>query len=305
MANFLLYASVYLTLPLLPQWVHGRLQLPLADASLTYLAFAAGMLAVGPFHAYLGDTYKRKRVLLCGVLLFMAAMLGLRFAATFGHFMGLALLQGMGFGLAENAGLTLAIDITPSSRRSGSNKWFAGAARWGMLAGVLWGLRLWPAYDFSALAYQSLAGGGAVLFFASRIDVKFRAPIGLPVCSIDRFLLLRGWFPALNVALLTAVVGILLASAGLWGKFTVGLSVALLALLVVPLTTLFVRLSDHCQRGTANSTCQLSVEAGILAGLYVAHRTARVGDAAIFLAVIGVLSFILLTLPYYHHMRVR
>ena len=305
MANFLLYASIYLIIPLLPQLVHEQLQLPLVDASLTCVAFALGMLAVVPFNAYLGDTYKRKLVLIYGVLLFMAAVLGLRFAIVFWHFLGLALLQGIGFGLAEAAGITLGIDITPSSRRSGSNKIFASAARWGMLVGVVSGLRFWPDYDFFSLAYMALAGGAAVLFYSSRIDVKFRAPIGLPVFNIDRFLLLRGWFPALNVWLLATVVGMLIATAAEWGILMVGVVLLMLAILVIPLTTLFVKLSHHCQRGTANSTCQLAVEVGILTGLYAAHQVERVGDAIIFLAIIGILCFTLLTLPYYHQMRVR
>ena len=305
MANFLLYASVYLIIPLLPQLVHEQLQLPLANASLTCVAFAVGMLVVGPFNAYLGDTYKRKQVLIYGVLLCMAAVLGLHLATLFWHFLVLALLQGAGFGLAEAAGITLAIDITPSSCRSGSNKIFASAARWGMLIGVVLGLRLWPAYDFSSLVYMTLAGGAGVLFYSSRIDVKFRAPIGVQVLNIDRFFLLRGWFPALNVLLLAMVVGMLIATAAEWGILSVGVVLLMLAILVIPLTTLFVKLSHHCQRGTANSTCQLAVEVGTLSGLYVAHQVERVGDAIIFLAVIGILCFTLLSLPYYHQMRVR
>ncbi|EJX06853.1 sugar transporter [gut metagenome] len=305
MANFLLYASVYLIIPLLPQLVHEQLQLPLVDASLTCVAFGMGMLAVGPFSAYLGDTYKWKHVQIYGVLLFMAAVLGLHFATVFWHFMGLSLMQGIGFGLAEVAEITIGIDITPSSRRSGSNKVFACVARLGMLLGVLLGLKFRSLYDSSGLLYMALAGGAAVLFCSSRIDVKFRAPIGLPVCNIDRFLLLRGWFPALNVWLLATVVGMLIATAAEWGMLVVGVVLMMLAVWVIPFITIFVKLSHHCQRGTANNTCQLAVEVGILTGMYAAHQMYRVGDTIIFLAIIGILCFILLTLPYYHQMRVR
>ncbi|KAA6305463.1 hypothetical protein EZS27_042884, partial [termite gut metagenome] len=40
--------------------------------------------------------------------------------------------------------------------------------------------------------------------------VPFRAPIGVSVCSFDRFLLLRGWLPMLNLIFATVVPGLLI-----------------------------------------------------------------------------------------------
>ena len=48
------------------------------------------------------------------------------------------------------------------------------------------------------------------MYFASRVYVAFRAPIGLRLCSLDRFLLPRAWVPALNMLLIAFVPGVLL-----------------------------------------------------------------------------------------------
>ena len=79
MANFLLYASVYLILPLMPAVAQQTLQIPVDQSSWLYLAFVAGMVAAAPFYAYLGDAYKRKNVLMSAVLTLIVALAGMEF----------------------------------------------------------------------------------------------------------------------------------------------------------------------------------------------------------------------------------
>lgn len=305
MANFLLYASVYLILPLLPSVAYRKMQLPVDESSWLYLAFAAGMVAAAPFYAYLGDACKRKSVLMGGVLLMLAVLSGMDFIQDFWQLWVLVLLLGIGFGWAETAGLTLAIDVSVSSCRSAGNKVFAVSGRIGMLVGATLSLWLSSFYGCTVLLLQSQLILLAILYFTARVHVAFRAPIGLPVFSLDRFLLPRAWLPAVNVVLLASVAGMLLASWPLWGMSAVLSVLALLTVCIVPLTGIFVKLSHHCQRGTANTTCQLAVDSGMLVGLCMAHHTERVGDTAVFGAVIGLLCFCLLTIPYYRSMRVR
>lgn len=304
-ANFLLYASVYLILPLLPIVARQTLQISVDESFWMYLPFAAGMLAAAPFYAYLGDAYKRKQVLMGAVLLMTVALAGMKFVQSFWQMWILVLVQGVGFGWAEMAGLTLAIDVTASSRRSDGNKVFAVTGRCGMLVGAGLSMILPSLYDCTTILLQAQLALLAILLFVVRVHVAFRAPIGLPLLSLDRFLLLRAWLPALNVAWLSAVTGMLLASWTVWGMPVVLAVLALLAGCMVPLTKVFVRLSHHCQRATANTTCQLAIDGGMLAGLCVAHQAERVGDTVIFGAVIGLLCFCLLTIPYYRSMRVR
>lgn len=207
MANFLLFASLYMLFPVLPAVMVSRLGVSTAQMGSMFLVFAVGMFLVGPFHAYLGDAYKRKHVLVYSTFIMLAATVGYLFADTFTKLLLLAVVQGGTFGLAATAGITVAIDITNSPRRSAGNMTYALAARLGMLVGVGVGVWMFQLKGFSMVVYLSALCGIFSILFALRVYVAFRAPIGIGRCNIDRFLLSRAWLPALNVVLIAFCVG--------------------------------------------------------------------------------------------------
>lgn len=314
-ANFLLFSSVYLMLPLLPLFAEQQQGISLACPWMLYLLFLGGMLLVGPFHAYLGDAYKRKGVLMLATLGVCLTGAGYLFADTVLHLSLLVLLQGACFGLASTAGLTVAIDITASARRTAGNRVYAWAARLGMFLAVIAGFFLFRTGNFRMLAWVSSLSALSSFLSASPLYVAFRAPIGLGVCSLDRFLLPRAWLPGLNLLLIAFVSGLLLPlffrGDIYWGM----LPFVLLLCLTTPFIRMFVRLSHHCQRGTANSTCHLSVEAGLLLGFTLADYLIETGspsfDTSFLYPIAGVvllLALVLLvtvTMPYYRRKRVR
>ena len=132
------------------------------------------------------------------------------FVDTFPRLLMLVAVQGGAFGLAATAGITVAIDITTASRRSAGNLGFALAARLGMLVGVVAGIWMFQLKGFSMTAYFSILCSIFSILFALRVYVAFRAPIGVGHCNLDRFLLLRGWLPALNLVLIAFIPGIAL-----------------------------------------------------------------------------------------------
>lgn len=306
-ANALLFLSAYMLFPLIPFAMGNRLDMPVAEAAYIFPAFAAGMFAVGPFHAYLGDEYKRKHVLLWAMLAWVAATLATAFADEYLHFLLLALVQGGAFGTAATAGITVAIDITTSARRSAGNLVYAWASRLGMLIGAGTGVWLFEVYGFRTLLYLAAAVGLCAMLFAMRVYVAFRAPIGMTLLNIDRFVLPRAWLPAFNVVLIAFVPGVLLPLL-LMGDLWPVLALGLLAILTLPFTRMFVKLSHHCQRGTANTTCQLATDLGVMAGMTVACRLTAVSQmhyAASSAAICALLLFVLITYSYYKRKRVR
>jgi len=306
-ANLLLFISVYMLFPLLPFVMGEQLGVSVGQAGSMFLVFVVAMFAVGPFHAYLVDEYKRKHVLLYSALIMLAAVLGYAFVDGYTKFLLLAAVQGACFGLATTAGITVAIDITTSARRSAGNMVYAWAARLGMLVGVVLGIGMYKMYGFRMVTYLSVAAGLASIFFASRVYVAFRAPIGLRLCSLDRFLLPRAWVPALNMLLIAFVPGVLLPLLYI-GDYIAFLALAALVFLTLPFTRMFVKLSHHCQRGTGNTTCYLVMETGLLAGLATACRLADaflLYHAAGVAAILALFFFVLLTYPYYKRKRVR
>ncbi len=306
-ANLLLFASVYMLLPVLPFVVGDRLDISVPQIGVMFLVFVAGMFGVGPFHAYLCDEYKRKHVLLYSVFFMLASMLGYAFADSYAKLLLLALVQGACFGLATTAGITVTIDITTSARRSAGNIVYACAARLGMLAGAGTGLLLYGLYGFRTVVYLAIAAGVFSMLLASRVYVAFRAPIGMKLCGLDRFLLPRAWVAALNMLLIAFVPGVLLPLLYI-GDYMAFSALAVLVLLTIPFIRMFVKLSHHCQRGTANTTCYLAMETGLLAGLATA---CRLSDAYLLYHAAGVATilalffFVLLTYPYYKKKRVR
>ena len=306
-SNLLLFASVYMLFPLLPFVIGQRLGISVAETGSMFLVFAAAMFLVGPFHAYLGDAYKRKRVLLYSIFVMSGAVLGYAFVDTYTKLLLLALVQGGCFGLATTAGITVAIDITTSARRSAGNIVYAWASRLGMLAGVILGIWLYRIYGFRTMIYLSVALGIFSMFFISRVYVAFRAPIGVAICNFDRFLLPRAWLLAINTLLIAFVPGVLLPLM-FTGDYWSLLTLVILAVIIVPFTKMFVKLSHHCQRGTANTTCHLSMEAGMLIGMAMACRImdkALVYQTASVAAILALFLFVLVTYPYYKKKKVR
>ena len=362
-ANLLLFISLYILFPVLSVEMADRLGVPVAQTGVIFLFFTLGMFLIGPFHAYLVDAYKRKYVCMFSFATMVAATAGYAFVTN--------TVQGLAFGIATTAGITLAIDITNATLRSAGNVSFSWMARLGMIIGIVLGVWLYQSYSFKNLLSVSVITGAAGVLMVSGVYVPFRAPIVTRLYSFDRFLLLRGWVPAINMILITFVPGLLiplvhrflndsvLGSSGIPIPFFVGTGIGYLASLllarlfilkektlrlvlvgiileIVAITLLasgfpvgvpsillglglglvmpeflvmFVKLSHHCQRGTANTTHLLASEVGFASGIAVACYFDLEADKMLYtgqvVAVIALIFFILVTYPYYKRKKVR
>lgn len=69
----------------------------------------------------------------------VAATAGYTLVQNATHLLMLCIVQGLSFGMAATAGITLAIDITNSTFRSAGNVVFSWAARLGMIIGAALG----------------------------------------------------------------------------------------------------------------------------------------------------------------------
>lgn len=311
LAAFLFYASFYLLLPLLPALVEGQISLVPSQTAMLFVACGGALLAVGPFHAYLGDTYKRKYVLMTGITAVALSLAGILYAEEYVQWLCLMALLGAGIGIASAAGITVAIDITASSRRSSGNEAFAWAGRLGMLAGVLLGVVLHPLLSLNQLVYLAVGLDVCALLVVSQVYVAFRAPIGLPLLSFDRFFLPRAWLPFFNLWLLAFATGILLPLLDEGHCWWALIPLLVLTLCATLFTKLFVGLSQHCQRSTANTTCHLALDLGVLVGLVFFSLHSSSGDS-LFVAEVGgismaaaLLCYLLATHPYYKKKRLR
>lgn len=304
MAGFFLHAAAYMQFPLLAVGLGS-------EGVSFYLLMLAGLFLSGPFNAYLGDACYRKSVFVWPAAILLVALLGYIYADGLVEWGVLALIEGVCWGLASAAGVTLSIDVTESGNRTRANVVYARWNSIGMALGMFLGFWLYWQYTVTVVLYAAIAVGVLGILEASRIHVPFRAPMGVKLCNLDRFILPRAWLPALNVYLLALACGVF-ASLMVWeadAPWLYGLLLLVMALLlsVVPLVRMFVRLSQHCQRGTSNTTLNLAIDAGMISGFAVAnwqpHETLLyIGSIT---AVVSVLLFIVATYPYYKNKRVR
>lgn len=209
-ANFLFYISVYTLFPLLHQWM-------VLDWGYTGLQ-SGGMLAIfglalflpGAFNNYLVDTFSRKSVAVRSILLCGGLVLVYPYVTAVWMVMGLRLLQGMLMGIAIMAmGATLVIDVTPSNKRNAANRVFAWCSILGMLIGVLLGVEAGRWFMLQHVLYVSAALCGVAAMLVSAVVVCFRAPLDLPLLSLDRFLLFRTFVPGINMLSVPLILGIL------------------------------------------------------------------------------------------------
>lgn len=368
-ANLLLFSSLYVLFPVLPVEMASRFGASVAQNGVVFLFFTLGMFLMGPFYAYLVDAYKRKHVCLYAIATMVAATSGYAFVGNLKELLLLCMAQGMAFGVATTAGITLAIDVTNTTLRSAGNVGFSWMARLGMMLGLMSGACFHHIYTFQNLLSFSILSGVAAMLAVMGVYVPFRAPIVTKFYSFDRFLLLRGWIPAVNIMLVMFVPGLFiplthpflgqsLVGGGaiflpLFGgvgvgyllslfvsrlffmkekmtrKIMIGLGLEILAVSLIGMTSsllapslllglglglvlpeflmTFVKLSQHCQRGTANTThllfCELGIALGIAAACVLTQEDMlHVGQLV---AAAALLFFAFVTYPYVKRNRVR
>lgn len=324
--NLFLSISVYMLLPVLSLWLaQSCIGLTSVQTGVVIALSAFAVILLGPFYAYLIDTYKRKYVSVMALLIVAVSTLLIPLADTYIELLILRVIQGAMYGLAiMTTGSTLVIDVASSFRRTDANNAFAWFARLSLSLGALTGIILYQYFDINVVTAVSAGLSVLASILISMIRVPFRAPLDPPVFSLDRFMLLRGWPVAVNILLLASVLGLLLAtihtyeyyvymmvgfvislftamylftpkrmftqifvglsliglgvlwtysvSCNLWmlpcGAMCVGCGLGLSAYCFL---VFLIKLSEHCQRGTANSTYYLSWEIGIACGILLGY----------------------------------
>ena len=302
-ANFLFYAAVWLLLPILPAQSY-LMGLDTQDISVSFLLFVAAMIWVGPLHAFLGDVFKRKYVLLLFTLAVALCFSGWLIITAVWEVKLLMLLAGASFGIATTAGITIGIDITQSNRRGVGNRIYAFSGALGLLTGIGCSSSVYLSLGFYYLVIISMVLFSLSFILVVSVYVAFRAPVGVGLFNIDRFFLPLAWAPAVNVCILSFGTGMLLNLLPPYEWVGV-MMVAVLAALIVPLTRLFVKLSHHCQRGTANTTLQLATQTGLIIGLVEGERIANNLLFGGITVLLGVLMLVSVTWPYFKQKRVR
>ena len=212
-ANILLFIGVYMLFPLFFQWMVKEWGCTVSQASIQVALFAPAMFIPGAFNNYLVDTFSRKQVCIRSVIMLAAIGLISPYVSQQWMAVGLWMLQGVFFSLALMAtGSTLVIDVTPSSKRNAANRVFTWTSILSTIFGLLIGLNGPSMLPIPKLLYLSSALCGCSAFLITMVQVCFRAPLDLPLCSFDRFILFRTLLPGLNMLCVPIVLGMVLSA---------------------------------------------------------------------------------------------
>ena len=268
LAALFLHTGLFMQLPILPMLLSWQLGIGQEEVAPLYLTMLVGLIVVGPLHAWLADTYKRKYVAVLATIGLMCCFLGMMWMESVAALLTLGFLSGVCYGMAISALITISIDIVNSGQRTTANKALAYALCTGAFLGVvigggslllIYGSDAWLPYVVSSCLMLSA-------LLALSVYVAFRAPIGVPVFGLDRFFLPRTWLPTLFMLFIGLIPGLYLPWAASSQILYPLVSILLLALLVRPVITMYVNLAEHCQRATSVSSCFLGVMTGILLG---------------------------------------
>lgn len=192
LSNLFLFISLYLVLPIIPFALEASGVTAIPNWSLL-VYFMVGLVLGGPFHNYFIESYSRKKVctlsylgVVVPILLYIPSIHPIIYVSA-------ALIQGFSFGIATASSITIAIDVTDTSKRNKGNIIYAWTGRLGMILAIPLGIILFIRMGFNMVAYASIASGLLGLCFVRMTKTPFRAPIGATKLSLDRFFLPSGW----------------------------------------------------------------------------------------------------------------
>ncbi|MDR0658430.1 MAG: MFS transporter [Mediterranea sp.] len=210
LGNLLIFISQYMLFPMLPVVMGEKLDISIATTGGMFLVMVSGMILMGPFYSHLMDVYRRKSLCIFSFIVVFAATIGYTLIHSPLELLALSLVQGLAFGVANSSIITLGIDVNVSDNRSKGNVIFGWFTRLGMILGVGSGSAVYLNFGFETLVAASVITGCAGVLFIAAMHIPFRAPIGMPLCSLDRFFLPHTFPFVLNMIMIAFVPGALL-----------------------------------------------------------------------------------------------
>lgn len=225
--NFLVHFSFMLIVPLLPLYLSETFGATKDTIGLVLTGYTVMALIVRPFSGFMVDSFPRKTVLVICGFFFFALFAGYLAAGSLVAFAIFRTLHGAPFGATTVAASTVAIDVSPSSRRGEAIGYYGLSNNLAMALGPALAVVLLGAFNgnYKALFWVSLATSfiGLVLDLSMKLPARDFVP-EKKVISLDRFFLLDGWREAIGIACFAFSYGILSTYVAIYGKEELGIT---------------------------------------------------------------------------------
>lgn len=206
--------SVYMLVPVLPNWLMRQEGYTAAHAGLAMGLFGAGLFVLGPFCSHLVLRYRRNKVYIVSLIAMAASVVPFALAADIPLLtqpwtaIALRVITGACYGLAQMTLMsTLILDVTESFQRTEANYAAAWFSRFALSLGPLCSLVILQHLGFRNTFYASIACALLAVVFISVVKFHFKAPADIDhIFSLDRFFLPRA--SLLFVALMVVMIAV-------------------------------------------------------------------------------------------------
>lgn len=232
-ANFMLFFSFMLIVPLLPIYLQERFGTTKDVIGVVLSGYTVVALLTRATSGYMVDKYPRKQMLVMGFVLLTAFFAGYLAASTLLLFAAVRTLHGLPFGLSTVSNSTVAIDVLPAQRRA------EGIGYYGLSNNVataisptigLWLYETW--HNFDLLFYCSMTAALMGVWCVS--DIVVQTPPQKPTANtgshskksqtLNRFFLLDGWPQGVAIACYSFAYGIVSTYVAIYGREALGIN---------------------------------------------------------------------------------
>ena len=219
-ANFTLFFSFYLLMPLLPIYLSENFHATKDMIGLVLSGYSVTAMLFRPFSGFMIDNFQRKTVLMWVFFLFFIFFAGYIIAGSLLLFAVIRTLHGGPFGAITVANSTVAIDVLPASRRNEGIGFYGLGNNLGMAIAPSVGIFIYQiTHDFNFIFLLSMLIAGIGLAVDATLHLPKRTiPTGNRPISLDRFFLLNGWALASNMMCFGFCFGVLSNYLAIYGK---------------------------------------------------------------------------------------
>lgn len=228
-ANFMLFFSFMLIVPLLPIYLQERFGTSKEVIGIVLSGYTVVALLTRATSGYMVDKYPRKLMLIMGFVLLTAFFAGYLVASSLLLFAAVRTLHGLPFGLSTVSNSTVAIDVLPAERRA------EGIGYYGLSNNVataisptigLWMYEAWHDFDLLFCCSMAAAFLGVLCVAGIHVETPPQAPsatVNNTNKKLNRFFLLDGWPQGIAIACYSFAYGIVSTYVAIYGREMLGI----------------------------------------------------------------------------------
>jgi MFS family permease len=243
LSNFLMYITYYAILSALPIYLVSNLHASKMQVGVVVGAYTIASVLVRPFSGFTLDRFGRRTIFLSALIVYSFLFAGYLFALTLTSILLLRFAQGLTWGFVTVSGSTIAVDITPVSKRGEGIGYFALSTTMGMSVGPVIGLFICHQWGYVAMFVSGCFISVASLVCAYLVHLRKRFVVGKHIqLKLSSMFDKNSIRPSINVFITMIAYGGLLSFIALYGR-EIGIQNTALYFLILSIGIAIARLT--------------------------------------------------------------